>query len=255
MKKVQNLIKKKKNIIFILILIFALIMVMDPLKIEAADMSGTTITRGQWLHDLTDLFGMSVEKENYPDNYFSDIDQNNEYYSDIMTATEIGLVDVEAGEKVCPTDPVTREFAVYTMNFCLGYTPNDKDTYGFNDKSDFTHANDENAEKYFDAAQVAVEQGWVALQNNKFLPQKNLTPSEKNTMWKEATDCIQSQIIDGNYKNKATFAEGVVEIPQETEYQFDEFNNAKFVTLFNYTGSLKDGDTFGTLAKRAANNL
>ena len=53
MKKVQNLIKKKKNIIFILI--FALIMVMDPLKIEAADMSGTTITRGQWLHDLTDL--------------------------------------------------------------------------------------------------------------------------------------------------------------------------------------------------------
>lgn len=36
MKKVQNLIKKKKNIIFILI--FALIMVMDPLKIEAADM-------------------------------------------------------------------------------------------------------------------------------------------------------------------------------------------------------------------------
>ena len=244
MKKVQNLIKKKKNIIFILIFIFALIMVMDPLKIEAADMSGTTITRGQWLHDLTDLFGMSVEKENYPDNYFSDIDQNNEYYSDIMTATEIGLVDVEAGEKVCPTDPVTREFAVYTMNFCLGYTPNDKDTYGFNDKSDFTHANDENAEKYFDAAQVAVEQGWVALQNNKFLPQKNLTPSEKNTMWKEATDCIQSQIIDGNYKNKATFAEGVVEIPQETEYQFDEFNNAKFVTLFNYTGSLKDGDTF-----------
>ena len=242
MKKVQNLIKKKKNIIFILV--FALIMVMDPLRIEAADMSGTTITRGQWLHDLTNLFGMSVEKENYPDNYFSDIDQNNEYYSDIMTATEIGLVDVEAGEKVRPTDPVTREFAVYTMNFCLGYTPNDKDTYGFNDKSDFTHANDENAEKYFDAAQVALEQGWVALQNNKFLPQKNLTPSEKSTMWKDATDCIQSQTIDGNYKNKATFAEGVVEIPQETEYQFDEFNNAKFVTLFNYTGSLKDGDTF-----------
>ena len=242
MKKVQNLIKKKKNIIFILI--FALIMVMDPLKIEAADMSGTTITRGQWLHDLTDLFGMSVEKENYPDNYFSDIDQNNEYYSEIMTATEMGLVDVEAGEKVCPTDPVTREFAVYTMNFCLGYTPNDKDTYGFNDKSDFTHANDENAEKYFDAAQVALEQGWVALQNNKFLPQKNLTPSEKSIMWKDATDCIQSQTIYGNYKNKATFADGVVEIPQETEYQFDEFNNAKFVTLFNYTGSLKDGDTF-----------
>ena len=242
MKKVQNLIKKKKNIIFILI--FTLIMVMDPLKIEAADMSGTTITRGQWLHDLTDLFGMSVEKENYPDNYFSDIDQNNEYYSDIMTATEIGLVDVEAGEKVCPTDPVTREFAVYTMNFCLGYTPNDKDTYGFNDKSDFTYANDENAEKYFDAAQVAVEQGWVALQNNKFLPQKNLTPSEKNTMWKAAKEYLQSQTIDENYKNKATFADGVIEIPQETEYQFDEFNNAKFVTLFNYTGNLKDGDTF-----------
>ena len=242
MKKVQNLIEKKKNIIFILI--FTLIMVMDPLKIEAADMSGTTITRGQWLHDLTDLFGMSVEKENYPDNYFSDIDQNNEYYSDIMTATEIGLVDVEAGEKVCPTDPVTREFAVYTMNFCLGYTPNDKDTYGFNDKSDFIHTNDANAEKYFDAAQVAVEQGWLTLQDNKFLPQKYLTLLEKDTMWKAAKEYLQSQTIDENYKNKATFADGVIEIPQETEYQFDEFNNAKFVTLFNYTGNLKDGDTF-----------
>ena len=239
-KNIQNLIKK--NLIFIII--FTLLMVIAPLKIEAADMAETTITRVQWLHELTDLFGMSVEKENYPDNYFSDINQDDEYYSDIMTATEIGLVDIEAGEKVRPTDPVTREFAVYTMNFCLGYTPNATDTYEFNDKSDFTHANDENAEKYFDAAQVAVEQGWLALQDNKFLPQKNLTLSEKDTMWKEAKEYLQSQTIDENYKNKATFADGVIEIPQETEYQFDEFNNAKFVTLFNYAGNLKDGDTF-----------
>lgn len=239
-KNIQNLIKK--NLIFIII--FALLMVIAPLKIEAANMAETTITRVQWLHELTDLFGMSVEKENYPDNYFSDINQDDEYYSDIMTATEIGLVDIEAGEKVRPTDPVTREFAVYTMNFCLGYTPNATDTYEFNDKSDFTHANDENAEKYFDAAQVAVEQGWLALQDNKFLPQKNLTLSEKDTMWKEAKEYLQSQTIDENYKNKATFADGVIEIPQGTEYQFDEFNNAKFVTLFNYAGNLKDGDTF-----------
>lgn len=33
----------------------------------------TSITRVQWLHDLTELFDMTVEEDNYPDNYFSDI--------------------------------------------------------------------------------------------------------------------------------------------------------------------------------------
>ena len=238
MKKVQDLIKKF-GVIVIVFSIF--IMTLTSSKVQAAEV---TITRAQWLHDLTQLFGITVEEEEYPDNYFNDIDSEDEYYQDIMTATEFGLVDIEAGENVRPTDPVTREFAVYTMNLCMGYTANAENTYDFEDQSEFIHANDEKAAEYFNAAQVAIEQGWVASEENKFMPQKNLTLSEKNIMWKDAVEYLNSQVIEGNYVNKAVFADGVIEIPQTTEYQFDEFNNAKFVTLFNYMDGLKDGDTF-----------
>ena len=238
MKKVQDLIKKFG---FIVIVFSVFIMTLTSSKVQAAEV---TITRAQWLHDLTQLFGITVEQDDYPDNYFNDIDSEDEYYQDIMTAAEFGLVDIEAGEKVRPADPVTREFAVYTMNLCMGYTANAESTYDFDDQSEFIHVNDEKAAEYFNAAQVAIDQGWVELEENKFMPQKNLTLSEKNIMWKDAADYLNSQVIDENYVNKAVFADGVVEIPQTTEYQFDEFNNAKFVTLFNYMDGLKDGDTF-----------
>lgn len=240
MKKVQDLIKKF-GFIVIVFSVFIFIMTLTSSKVQAAEV---TITRAQWLHDLTQLFGITVEQDDYPDNYFNDIDSENEYYQDIMTAAEFGLVDIEAGEKVRPADPVTREFAVYTMNLCMGYTANAESTYDFDDQSEFIHVNDEKAAEYFNAAQVAIDQGWVELEENKFMPQKNLTLSEKNIMWKDAADYLNSQVIDENYVNKAVFADGVVEIPQTTEYQFDEFNNAKFVTLFNYMDGLKDGDTF-----------
>ena len=232
MKKVQDLIKKFG---FIVIVFSVFIMTLTSSKVQAAEV---TITRAQWLHDLTQLFGITVEQDDYPDNYFNDIDSENEYYQDIMTAAEFGLVDIEAGEKVRPADPVTREFAVYTMNLCMGYTANAESTYDFDDQSEFIHVNDEKAAEYFNAAQVAIDQGWVELEENKFMPQKNLTLSEKNIMWKDAADYLNSQVIDENYVNKAVFADGVVEIPQTTEYQFDEFNNAKFVTLFNYMDGL-----------------
>ena len=238
MKKVQDLIKKFG---FIVIVFSVFIMTLTSSKVQAAEV---TITRAQWLHDLTQLFGITVKQDDYPDNYFNDIDSEDEYYQDIMTAAEFGLVDIEAGEKVRPADPVTREFAVYTMNLCMGYTANAESTYDFDDQSEFIHVNDEKAAEYFNAAQVAIDQGWVELEENKFMPQKNLTLSEKNIMWKDAADYLNSQVIDENYVNKAVFADGVVEIPQTTEYQFDEFNNAKFVTLFNYMDGLKDGDTF-----------
>ena len=238
MKKVQDLIKKFG---FIVIVFSVFIMTLTSSKVQAAEV---TITRAQWLHDLTQLFGITVKQDDYPDNYFNDIDSEDEYYQDIMTAAEFGLVDIEAGEKVRPADPVTREFALYTMNLCMGYTANVESTYDFDDQSEFIHVNDEKAAEYFNAAQVAIDQGWVELEENKFMPQKNLTLSEKNIMWKDAADYLNSQVIDENYVNKAVFADGVVEIPQTTEYQFDEFNNAKFVTLFNYMDGLKDGDTF-----------
>ena len=140
MKKVQDLIKKFG---FIVIVFSVFIMTLTSSKVQAAEV---TITRAQWLHDLTQLFGITVKQDDYPDNYFNDIDSEDEYYQDIMTAAEFGLVDIEAGEKVRPADPVTREFAVYTMNLCMGYTANVESTYDFDDQrrgSRFCHRQDQ----------------------------------------------------------------------------------------------------------------
>ena len=68
MKKVQDLIKKFG---FIVIVFSVFIMTLTSSKVQAAEV---TITRAQWLHDLTQLFGITVEQDDYPDNYFNDID-------------------------------------------------------------------------------------------------------------------------------------------------------------------------------------
>lgn len=64
MKKVQDLIKKF-GFIVIVFSVFIFIMTLTSSKVQAAEV---TITRAQWLHDLTQLFGITVEQDDYPDN-------------------------------------------------------------------------------------------------------------------------------------------------------------------------------------------
>ena len=61
---------------------------------------GNTVTRAEWLHNLAEIFEMTVEDENYPDNYFSDVDSSHEYYYDILLAVQFGLVNAEAGDPI-----------------------------------------------------------------------------------------------------------------------------------------------------------
>ncbi len=77
--------------------------------------------RAEWLSQLVKTFDMTVETDNYPDNYFYDLSDDSPYYRDILVATEFGVVDVEAGDPVNPEGEVTREFAAQTLNFCLKY--------------------------------------------------------------------------------------------------------------------------------------
>ena len=48
--------------------------------------SGDAMTRGEWMHELVVLFGLSLEKSEYPDIYFPDI-EGTTYFDDIMIAT------------------------------------------------------------------------------------------------------------------------------------------------------------------------
>lgn len=100
-----------------------------------------TVTRIDWLQSLITLFDMSVEEDNYPDNYYTDIDSSSTYYRDVMVATEFGLVDVEAGEAIRLEDAATREFTAHSLNVCLGFQLETAE-YTFADSSSTDYAVD-----------------------------------------------------------------------------------------------------------------
>ena len=100
--------------------VLAVLMIVSllPATALAAD---ETVTRIAWVQKLVKTFDMTVEADNYPDNYYSDIDSSASYYKDLMIAVEFGVIDLEAGSAFEPDKPATREFAAHTLNFCLGF--------------------------------------------------------------------------------------------------------------------------------------
>ena len=60
--------------------------------------SGDTISKAEWIHQLVTTFDMTVEQNNYPDNYYSDLSTDHQYYKDIMIAVQFGVIDLPAGQ-------------------------------------------------------------------------------------------------------------------------------------------------------------
>ena len=193
-----------------------------------------TIGRAEWLHRLTETFVMTVDEDNYPDNYFSDLDSGSEYYRDVMVAVEFGVVDIEAGEAVEPEKPVTREFAAHTLNYCLGYQlegePENKH-YTFSDASQC---------QFPDDAQISVDHEWLSLVNGKFLPEQNVTAAEVENMLSGAANIIKTTIIDENADSNYVFAENVVVFPKGTDVSINEND----VVTVSSAKAIREGDTF-----------
>ena len=193
----------------------------------------TPVSRIQWLKELTTTFDMTVEKDNYPDNYYSDIDSSYADYYTVMLATEFGLVDVEAGEAFEPDQAASREFAAHSLNLCMGYI--NEDDYTFTDQSDAEYADD---------LQIAVKRGWLELADGKVLPKKALTAEEKDVMITDARDAVASTKIDPDYQNAYTFAEGVIVLPEGTVAELTGENE---LTLYSCDTELKAGDIFAVV--------
>ena len=140
-----------------------------------------TITRAQWLHDLVTVFDMTVEEENYPDNYFSDLEEDSQYYADILKAVQFGVVDVAAGDPVYPDAVLTRDFAAQTLNFCLGFQLDEGTSCSFTDSAQCSSPDD---------AQVAVNRGWLALEGQAFSPDKAVTAAEVRAMLSDAQSIL-----------------------------------------------------------------
>jgi len=183
------------------------------------------------LSALVDAFDMTVEEENYPDNYFSDLSSSDTEYKDAMVATEFGLVDVEAGGELLPNEPATREFVAHSLNLCMGYKM-ESDSYTFNESGSVTYPDD---------IQVAIEKNWFALSDGNFLPSQALTVTEKAALLETAATVKQSTVIDEAYENSWTLAEGVIDLTSGVIAEMTEENE---YTLTGCTQELKEGDIY-----------
>ncbi len=221
--------KKLLSLLVITVMIiaesFAMLVALMP-NTYAETETQTTVTRGEWIKELVATFEMSVDEDNYPDNYFSDINKDSKYYYDIMVATEFGVIDIEAGEEVKPNDVTTREFAAHTLNFCLGFEL-EESSYTYKDNC-----------TYKDDVQIALNRGWFSLSNGNALPNIAITTEEKEIMITDAKSVIESTKIDSSFNNKYKFAEGVIEV---TEYAKIDENN--IVTIEGLTKQISVGKT------------
>ena len=191
-----------------------------------------TITRAEWLHDLAVLFEMKVEEDNLPDNYFSDITEQDAYYRDILLTVEFGVIAIEAGGKVLPNEPVTREFAAHTLNYCLGYKLDEGESCTLRDAAKLEYPED---------AQIAVNRGWLQAVNQEFRPQEKLQEAEMRRMFEDASAVLQSTEISDQYKNTYQFADGVIELPQDINYEMAENG---VITIYDCPKEIRKGDSF-----------
>ena len=193
-----------------------------------------TMTRGAWMRELVNLFGLTLKKDEYPDVYFPDIAES-EYFDDIMVATKYGFVDVEAGDTFEPEAPLTREYAAWTLNFYLGIQ-NDKDRYTFSDADDLAYPDD---------AQVAVDCGWFSLNGGRFSPKAEVTAEEVAVMREYAAQLLAGRTTTGNIADYE-FADFVKIIPNTAKVasRLDIETGTRTVVITDYDGALSNGDTF-----------
>ena len=201
---------------------------MATMKVDAAT---GEVSRIEWLKQLTAAFQMSVEEDNYPDNYYADIDSSYKEYYTVMLATEFGLVDVEAGDNFCPDDAVTREFAAHTLNLCMGFG-NDKDSYSFAEAG---------TAKYPDDIQVVIDKGYLTLTDGKFYPEKAVTAAEVRKMISAAKTLYAETTVDASHKNAYEFQDGVILLPENVDAVLTDENE---ITLKNCSTTLQEGNLF-----------
>ena len=194
-------------------------------------LSGDEISRIDWVQELVTLFDLTIDEDNYPDNYYSDISTDDSFYRDVMVACEFGMIDLEAGEEFRPEDAVTREFAAQTMNTMLGFVP-ETDSYTYQDTADVT---------YKEAAQIAIDRGWVTVAAGKFLPEQSLTTEEHDAMIADAKKVLADAQIETGKENTCTFAFGVVVVPKGTAVSIDVDG---IVMIENCPVTIKQGTTF-----------
>ncbi|WP_026516945.1 leucine-rich repeat protein [Butyrivibrio sp. MC2021] len=194
-------------------------------------LAGSEVTRLAWWRMLISAFNLTVEENNYPDNYFADINSSFDYYREIMVAAEYGLIDVAPGENVLANDPITRELAAHTLNLCIGYV-NQAEGYTFSESGEVTYPDD---------IQVAIDNGWFSLNGKKFAPAQAVSNTEFTNLSSIATTAYNSIQLSDNHKNSYKLKAGVVNLGEVTA----DITGEDELTIFDKkVTNLSSGDIF-----------
>lgn len=186
------------------------------------------VSRIEWVQQLVKAFDMTVEENNYPDNYYSDMEETSAGYRDLLVAVEFGVIDLEAGSAFEPDQPATREFAAHTLNFCLGFQLDQGTAYTYAESAEVSYPDD---------LQVAVNRGWFALQDGKVLPQQTLTSTEATAMLKDAAAVMGLSAVSEDYNSVYKFLDGVIVVPDGTDVSVQDDT----VTIVNCPVTIPDG--------------
>ena len=189
------------------------------------------VSRIEWVRQLVKAFDMTVEEDNYPDNYYSDMEETSAGYRDLLVAVEFGVIDLEAGSAFEPDQPATREFAAHTLNFCLGFQLDQGTAYTYAESAEVSYPDD---------LQVAVNRGWFALQDGKVLPQQTLTSTEATAMLKDAAAVMGLSAVSEDYNSVYKFLDGVIVFPDGTDVSVQDDT----VTIVNCPVTIQSGDLF-----------
>ena len=188
------------------------------------------VTRAQWIHELVTVFEMSVEDESTMTKFFTDLTEC-DYASEIELAANFGVFEVES-ETFNPDAYVTREFAAYTMNFCVGYINYDEISY-----------TDADEVYYEDDAQVAVTRGWFTLIDEQFCPEMFMTQEESEILMEDAESALASVEIDETHKNVIEYSDTVIRLDESVKATYAD----GVVTIYDDSISLLPGSVFSLL--------
>lgn len=201
--------------------------------------TGQIITREQWIHNLVVTFDMSIEDGLVPDDYYTDM-KSSAYYNDIKIAIYYGVIDLEAGEKFAPTDPVTREFAAHTLSFCMGYQADEDMAFTMSDVEDLIYPKDD---------QIALDNHWLSMKNGAFLPSAQISSLEAKNMLESTGKILKESEIDESHENEYEFADNVVEVPETSSFEFGEGNQ---IMLYDTSVNIKEGSVFAVYSNGIA---
>ena len=221
----------KKRLISMLLAVCMITALLPTLGMTA--FAADTMTRAEWISQLVKTFDMTVEDDsNIPDNYFSDIAEDDSYYRNILLAVEFGVIELEEGEAFEPNEPATREFVAQTLNYALQFQLDEDAEYTYSEADSVTYPDD---------IQVAINRGWFVLSGGNFLPDKAITSTEATAMLNDAKAVLASDEIDENYNSTYEFADGVIEIPETVNAVI---NADSTVTIIDYETEINTGDVF-----------